>query len=162
MQICWNFLLKKCESFCSTKATHIFSAKNIRILYIESIKTVNEMTLNELVKLTTLWTTGPWSFTLCLAHTCLPKVQLILTNCCVTSQLVLNTHHHKDILLQLNRQVSNYSFEFKCFIQVVVFTYISLCFYVKHFHQSKIIGIFLISPFKHLEPTYSDTKNCLL
>ena len=41
-QICWNF-----------------SAKNIRILYIESAKTVNEKTLNELVKLTTLWTTGP-------------------------------------------------------------------------------------------------------
>ena len=52
-QICWNFLLKKC-------ATHIFSAKNIRILYIESAKTVNEMTLNKLVKLTMLWTTGPW------------------------------------------------------------------------------------------------------
>ena len=28
-------------------------------MYIESAKTVNEMTLNELVKLTTLWTTGP-------------------------------------------------------------------------------------------------------
>ena len=40
----------------------IFSAKNIRILYIESAKTVNEMTLNELVKLTTLWTTGPWCY----------------------------------------------------------------------------------------------------
>ena len=50
---CW----KNVSSFCS--ATHIFSAKNIRILYIESAKTVNEMTLNELVKLTTLWTTGP-------------------------------------------------------------------------------------------------------
>ena len=56
-QICWNFLLKK---NVSAKATHIFSAKNIRILYIESAKTVHEMTLNELVKLTTLWTTGPW------------------------------------------------------------------------------------------------------
>ena len=44
------------------KATHIFSAKNIRILYIESAKTVNVMTLNELVKLTTLWTTGPRFF----------------------------------------------------------------------------------------------------
>ena len=43
----------------SAKATHIVSAKNIRILYIESAKTVNEMTLNELVKLTMLWTTGP-------------------------------------------------------------------------------------------------------
>ena len=40
------------------KATHIFSAKNIRILCIESAKTVKEMTLNELVKLTMLWTTG--------------------------------------------------------------------------------------------------------
>ena len=47
------------SSFCSAKATHIFSAKNIRILYIESAKTVNEMTLNELVKLTTLLTTRP-------------------------------------------------------------------------------------------------------
>ena len=42
------------------KATHIFSTKNIRILYIDSTKTVNKMTLNELVKLTMLWTTGPW------------------------------------------------------------------------------------------------------
>ena len=55
---CW----KNVSSFCSAKATHIFSAKNIRILCIESTKTVNEMTLNELVKLTTLWTTGPWYF----------------------------------------------------------------------------------------------------
>ena len=54
---CW----KNVSSFCSAKATHIFSAKNIRILYIESAKTVNEMTLNELVKLTTLWTTGSCS-----------------------------------------------------------------------------------------------------
>ena len=42
------------SSFCSAKATHIFSAKNIRILYIDSAKTVNEMTLIELVKLTTI------------------------------------------------------------------------------------------------------------
>ena len=53
---CW----KNVSSFCSAKATHIFSAKNIRILYMESAKTVNEMTLNELVKPTMLWTTGPW------------------------------------------------------------------------------------------------------
>ena len=52
---CW----KNLSSFCSAKAIHIFSAKNIRILYIKSAKTVNEMTLNELIKLTTLWTTGP-------------------------------------------------------------------------------------------------------
>ena len=47
------FAEKNVSSFCSAKATHIFSAKNIRILCIESVKTVNEMTLNELVKLTT-------------------------------------------------------------------------------------------------------------
>ena len=56
----WIFCWKNVSSFCSAKATHILSAKNIRILYIESAKTVNEMTLNELVKLTTLWTTGLW------------------------------------------------------------------------------------------------------
>ena len=60
-QICWNFLLKKMwVAFVSVKATHIFSVKIFRILCIESAKTVNKMTLNELVKLTTLWTTGPW------------------------------------------------------------------------------------------------------
>ena len=48
------FAEKNVSSFCSAKATHIFFGKNIRILYIESAKTVNEMTLNELVKLTTL------------------------------------------------------------------------------------------------------------
>ena len=41
------------------QATHIVSAKNIRILYIESAKTVKEMTLNELVKLMMVWTTRP-------------------------------------------------------------------------------------------------------
>ena len=51
---CW----KNVRSLCSAKTTHIFSAKNIRILYIESPKSVNQMTLNELVKLTTLWTIG--------------------------------------------------------------------------------------------------------
>ena len=53
------------SSFCSAKATHIFSAKNIRILCIGSAKTVNEMTLNDVVKLMTLWTTGPrllWNY----------------------------------------------------------------------------------------------------
>ena len=47
------FAEKNVSSFCSAKATHIFSAKNIRILYIESAKTIKEMTLNELVNLTT-------------------------------------------------------------------------------------------------------------
>ena len=48
-------------AFALQKLLTFFSAKNIRILYIKSAKTVYEMTLNELVKLTTLWTTGPWT-----------------------------------------------------------------------------------------------------
>ena len=36
------FAEKNVSSFCSAKATHIFSAKNIRIMYIKSAKTVNE------------------------------------------------------------------------------------------------------------------------
>ena len=68
---CW----KNVSSFCSAKATHIFSAKNIRILYIESAKIVNEMTLNELVKLTMFWTTGPRS----LLHIC--KQQKLWQDC---------------------------------------------------------------------------------
>ena len=53
------FAEKMWVAFAVQKLLTFFSAKNIRILYIESAKTVNEMTLNELVKLTTLWTTGP-------------------------------------------------------------------------------------------------------
>ena len=59
MQIRWNFLLKKCEKLLQCKSYSHFFRKNIRILYTESAKTVNKMTLNELVKLTMLWTTGP-------------------------------------------------------------------------------------------------------
>ena len=54
------FAEKMWVAFAVQKLLTFFSAKNIRILYIDSAKTVNEMTLNELVKLTTLWTTGPW------------------------------------------------------------------------------------------------------
>ena len=55
-----NFFAEKMW-VASAKAIHIFSAKNIKVLYIESAKTVNEMTLNKLVKLTTLnnWATTP-------------------------------------------------------------------------------------------------------
>ena len=54
-----NVLIFFAEKMWVAKATHIFSAKNIKILYIESAKTVNEMTLKELIKLMTLWTIGP-------------------------------------------------------------------------------------------------------
>ena len=46
--------------FAVQKLLTFFFSKIIRILCIESAKTINEMTLNGLVKLTTLWTTGPW------------------------------------------------------------------------------------------------------
>ena len=60
MQICWNFFAEKMwAAFAMQKLLTFFSAKNIRILYIVSAKIFNEMTLNKLVKLTTLWTTGP-------------------------------------------------------------------------------------------------------
>ena len=49
-------------AFAVQKLLTFFQQKNIRILYIESAKTVNEMTLNKLLKLTTLWTTGPRTF----------------------------------------------------------------------------------------------------
>ena len=48
-----NFFAEKNVSSLCKSYSHI-SAKNIKILYNESAKTVNEMTLNELVKLTTL------------------------------------------------------------------------------------------------------------
>ena len=53
------FAEKMWVAFAVQKLLTVFQQKNIRILYIESDKTVNEMTLNELVKLTTLWTTEP-------------------------------------------------------------------------------------------------------
>ena len=83
---CW----KHVSSFCSAKATHIFSAKNIRILYIKSAKTVKEMTLNELVKLTTLWTTGPWLSYLELWITANPTVHTMLSNFLVHPSAKLN------------------------------------------------------------------------
>ena len=55
------FAEKMWVAFAVQKLLTFFQQKKIKILYIESAKTVNEMTLNELVKLTTLWTTGPWS-----------------------------------------------------------------------------------------------------
>ena len=55
-----------------------FSAKNIRILCIESTKTVNEMTLSELIKLTTLWTTGPWVL---FTYPTEPKIDCLVSLC---------------------------------------------------------------------------------
>ena len=65
------FAVKMWVAFAGQKLL-TFLAKNIRILYIESAKTVNEMTLNKLIKLKRLWTTGPrimlLSGGLCMKH----------------------------------------------------------------------------------------------
>ena len=66
------FLLKKKMWFA--KATHIFFSKNTCELDILLTRTVNILTTNELVKLTMLWTTGPWllflnHYTLCRNNT---------------------------------------------------------------------------------------------
>ena len=52
------FAEKMWVAFAFAKATHIFSAK-IQ-LDIVLTRTINILTPNELVKLTMLWTTGPW------------------------------------------------------------------------------------------------------
>ena len=54
------FLLKNVRSFCSAKASLIFSTKNISVFGYKVIKHLTNWPLNELVKLTMLWTTGPW------------------------------------------------------------------------------------------------------
>ena len=48
------------RSFCSAKAPHIFSAKNISTLDFRPTRRLNESLTNDFVKLTMLWTTGPW------------------------------------------------------------------------------------------------------
>ena len=47
------------RKYAVQKLLTFFSAKNIRILYIESAETVNEMTLNELIKLRCFEQLGP-------------------------------------------------------------------------------------------------------
>ena len=49
------------RSFCSAKASLIFSTKNISVFGHKVVKHLTSWPLNELVKLTMLWTTGPKS-----------------------------------------------------------------------------------------------------
>ena len=58
-QICQYFLLKKCEKFCSAKASLILSTKNFSVFGYKVVKHLTSWPLNERVKLTMLWTTGP-------------------------------------------------------------------------------------------------------
>ena len=55
------FLLKKMwVAFAFANATHNFFSKNTCELDIVLTRTIEILTTNELVKLMTLWTTGPW------------------------------------------------------------------------------------------------------
>ena len=49
-----KFFAEKMQVAFAVQKLLIFSSKIIRILYIESVQTVNEMTFNEPVKLMTL------------------------------------------------------------------------------------------------------------
>ena len=51
-EICQYFLSKKCKMY--------FSTKNISVFGYKVVKYLRSWPLNELVKLTMLWTTGPW------------------------------------------------------------------------------------------------------
>ena len=62
-QICQYFCWKNVRSFCSAKAFLIFSTKNITFFGYKVFKHLMSWSLNELVKLTMLWTTGPWTST---------------------------------------------------------------------------------------------------
>ena len=55
-------LLKKVSSFCICKSYSHFFSKSTCELEIVFTRTVNILTTYELVKLTMLWTTGPWIF----------------------------------------------------------------------------------------------------
>ena len=55
------FLLKKCEKLLQCKGYLIFSTKNFGVFGYKVVKHLTSWPLNELVKLTMLCTTGPWS-----------------------------------------------------------------------------------------------------
>ena len=59
-QICQYFLLKKCEKLLHCKSSSHFSTKTISLFGYKVLKHLTSWPLNELVKLTMLWTTGPW------------------------------------------------------------------------------------------------------
>ena len=59
-QICQYFLLENVKIFCSAKASLIFSRKNFSVFGYEVVKHLMSWPLNKLVKLTMLWTSGPW------------------------------------------------------------------------------------------------------
>ena len=61
-QICQYFLLEKCEKLLQCKSFSHFFNKKYQCIWLWSCKHLTSWPLNELVKLTMLWTTGPLYF----------------------------------------------------------------------------------------------------
>ena len=59
-QVCQYFLLKKCEELLQCKSFSHFSNKKYQCFWLSSRKSLKSWPLNELVKLTMLWTTRSW------------------------------------------------------------------------------------------------------
>ena len=59
LQINQYFLLRKCEKLLHCKSFSHFFDKNFSVFGYKALKHLTGWPLNELVKLTTLWTTGP-------------------------------------------------------------------------------------------------------
>ena len=77
-KICQYFYWKNMRSFCIAKASLIFATKNIRLFIYKVVKHFTSWPLNELVKLTMLWTTGPRPTSLyisCLNNLCFLQIQ---------------------------------------------------------------------------------------
>ena len=73
-QICQYFLLEKCEKLLHCKSfSHFFNKKyQCTVFGYEVLKDLMSWPLNEIVKLTMLWTTGPWRLSW-MVHLCTPS-----------------------------------------------------------------------------------------
>ena len=105
-------------SFCSAKAPHIFSAKNISTLDFRRTRRLNESLTNDFVKLTMLWTTGPRMFTVRMLFV---GFQVFHFNWILSSEILI-LHH---------------TMQFSFYITVCLF----LADTVQDFHFSLIIDI---------------------
>ena len=92
------FLLKKCEQLLHLQKLLTFFSKNTCESDIVLTRTINTLTINEFVKLTMLWTTGPEYYTYetnvrkrLFRHVRLAKIQITLRNRTVWSESSLGT-----------------------------------------------------------------------
>ena len=132
---CWKIWI----AFAVQKLLTFFQQKNIRILYIESTKTVNEMTLNELVKLTTLWTTG----------LSMPKIFQLWTD-----RQSATEGHHRELF-------ESQPFNRSTFLRVVKFVYLFLIIIPVEccsIHTRSLLSTFLVTFWK----TKNDYKHQLV